>query len=62
MNRINQNQLAWDVTCLEGKKKAQDIAQVKETIGITLDMLAKHNIFSIWLLMRDRRRKKKTNW
>jgi uncharacterized membrane protein len=40
MAKINENELAKQIAEIEGKKEKQDIAQIKETLKITLDILA----------------------
>ena len=40
---MNLNDLAVEVTKLEGKKKSVSIAQVKEVMGIFLRMMAKES-------------------
>lgn len=40
MKRINMNEFAKRVAEIEGKKKSQDIAQIKETLRIALGVLA----------------------
>lgn len=37
---MNMNEFAKEITLLEGKKKSQSIAQVKEVIRLTLKKLA----------------------
>ena len=39
MEKINENYLAKRVAEVEGKIKKQDIAQIKETVSIVLDIL-----------------------
>ena len=40
MKKINENHMAKIITLEEGGKTNQDIAQIKETLKITLDYLA----------------------
>lgn len=42
MAKINENELAKQIAEIEGKKEKQDIAQIKETLKITLDILGTH--------------------
>jgi hypothetical protein len=49
---INLNSFAKQVAKLEGKKKSQDIAQIKETIRIVLLLLNEHNSKTILKLVR----------
>jgi hypothetical protein len=42
MAKINENEMAKQVAEIEGKQEKQDIAQIKETMKIVLDILGGH--------------------
>jgi len=49
---INENRLAEQIAADEGKKVQVNIAQIKEVLRITLDLLSRRSIFSVWMLLR----------
>ena len=52
--KINLNDLAATITAREGGKKNLDIAQVKEVLGITLDLLAKEKPSAVLEVLESR--------
>ena len=53
---ISEEWLAEEITKAEGKKESVNIAQVKEVLRITLDMLASLKEEDVLLLLKKHRR------
>jgi len=53
---INEEWLAEEITKAEGKKDSVNIAQVKEVLRITLDILASLKEEDVLLLLKKHRR------
>lgn len=49
---VNLNNLAKEITLLEGKKRSVSVCQVKEILRITLELLAVEDEWEIRKLLR----------
>lgn len=56
LKRIDMNNLAREIAKVEGKRQQVNIAQIKEVLKCTLDLLANHyNMAQCVLLLEERR-------